>query len=261
MLLPETNKSLGQHWLTDNSILESIVAAANLTDGELVLEIGPGPGFLTEQILAKTDNLVAVEYDKELYNQLAKKYQTIKTVQIINQDILKFNFSSIQHPYKIIANIPYYLTANLLRILSEANNPPRLAVLLVQKEVAQRINAAAGQHSKLSIFIQNVFETRLGPEVAAEYFSPPPKVDSQVIVLTKRPKELVPYHLKKQFSVLVKAGFSEKRKKLRSSLSGGLNISKEEIDNLLNASKINPNARAQELSINNWIEIASNFTK
>lgn len=261
VLLPETDKSLGQHWLTDDSILEDIVSAANIDKNELVLEIGPGPGYLTEKILQKTNQLIAVEFDKKLFNRLEEKYNSEKTIKIINEDILKFNFSSLDKPYKIIANIPYYLTSNLLRILSETSSKPETAVLLIQKEVAERINSRQGQHSKLSIFVQNVYETNLGPEVPAEYFTPPPKVDSQVIVLKKRNSELVPAVLKPAFTKLVKAGFSEKRKKLRSSLSGGLMAPKDQVDNLLEKSKINPNARAQELSINNWIELASNFTK
>jgi 16S rRNA (adenine1518-N6/adenine1519-N6)-dimethyltransferase len=261
VLLPETDKSLGQHWLTDDSILEDIVSAANIDKNELVLEIGPGPGYLTEKILQKTNQLIAVEFDKKLFNRLEEKYNSEKTIKIINEDILKFNFSSLDKPYKIIANIPYYLTSNLLRILSETGSKPETAVLLIQKEVAERINSRQGQYSKLSIFVQNVYETNLGPEVPPEYFTPPPKVDSQVIVLRKRNSELVPAVLKPAFTKLVKAGFSEKRKKLRSSLSGGLMAPKDQVDNLLEKSKINPNARAQELSINNWIELASNFTK
>jgi 16S rRNA (adenine1518-N6/adenine1519-N6)-dimethyltransferase len=261
VLLPETDKSLGQHWLTDDSVLESIVGAANISKNELVVEIGPGPGYLTEKILQKTNQLIAVEFDEKLYNQLEKQFKPDKSIKIINEDILKFNFSSIEKPYKIVANIPYYLTSNLLRILSETTNKPETAVVLIQKEVAERINSRQGHHSKLSIFIQNVYETSLGPIVPAEYFTPPPKVDSQVIILQKRPKELVPAALKAAFTKLVKAGFSEKRKKLRSSLSGGLMAPKEQIDNLLEKSKISPNARAQELSINNWVELSSNFTK
>lgn len=261
MLLPETNKSLGQHWLTDSNILDSIVAEAKIINNELILEIGPGPGYLTDRILQKTANLIAIEFDNNLFKNLQKKYNNLSQVNIISQDILKFNFSQISSPYKIVANIPYYLTSNLLRILSETNNKPHKAVLLVQKEVAERINASAGNYSKLSIFIQNNYETSLGPVVTAQYFTPPPKVDSQVIVLTKRPTQLVPEQLYNNFSRVVKAGFSEKRKKLRSSLSGGLQASKEQIDDLLQKSKIDPGARAQELTINNWIEIASNFTK
>jgi 16S rRNA (adenine1518-N6/adenine1519-N6)-dimethyltransferase len=261
MFLPETDKSLGQHWLTDDSILEDIVNEAGIGQDDLVVEIGPGPGFLTAKILERTNRLIAIEFDEKLFNNLQDKYNQNKDVKIINQDILKFNFSEILEPYKIVANIPYYLTSNLLRILSEINNGPDRAVLLVQKEVAERINSKDGQHSKLSVFVQNVYETSLGPIVTAENFTPPPKVDSRVIILNKREQPVVPSSLKKEFSSVVRAGFSEKRKKLRSSLSGGLQIPKESVDLILKQSKINPNSRAQELSIKKWIEIASNFTK
>lgn len=261
MFLPETDKSLGQHWLTDDSILEDIVNEACIGQDDLVVEIGPGPGFLTAKILERTNRLIAIEFDEKLFNNLQDKYNQNKDVKIINQDILKFNFSEISEPYKIVANIPYYLTSNLLRILSEINNGPDRAVLLVQKEVAERINSKDGQHSKLSVFIQNVYKTSLGPTVTADNFTPPPKVDSRVIILNKREQPAVPGNLKKEFSSAVRAGFSEKRKKLRSSLSGGLQISKEDVDLILKKTNINPNSRAQELSIKNWIEIASHFTK
>lgn len=261
MFLPETDKSLGQHWLTDDSILEDIVNEAGIGPDDLVVEIGPGPGFLTAKILERTNRLIAIEFDEKLFNNLQDKYNQNKDVKIINQDILKFNFSEISEPYKIVANIPYYLTSNLLRILSEINNGPDRAVLLVQKEVAERINSKDGQHSKLSVFIQNVYKTSLGPTVTADNFTPPPKVDSRVIILNKREQPVVPGNLKKEFSSVVRAGFSEKRKKLRSSLSGGLQISKEDVDLILKKTNINPNSRAQELSIKNWIEIASHFTK
>jgi 16S rRNA (adenine1518-N6/adenine1519-N6)-dimethyltransferase len=261
MFLPETDKSLGQHWLTDDSILEDIVNEAGIGPDDLVVEIGPGPGFLTAKILERTNRLIAIEFDEKLFNNLQDKYNQNKDVKIINQDILKFNFSEISEPYKIVANIPYYLTSNLLRILSEINNGPDRAVLLVQKEVAERINSKDGQHSKLSVFIQNVYKTSLGPTVTADNFTPPPKVDSRVIILNKREQPAVPGNLKKEFSSAVRAGFSEKRKKLRSSLSGGLQISKEDVDLILKKTNINPNSRAQELSIKNWIEIASHFTK
>jgi 16S rRNA (adenine1518-N6/adenine1519-N6)-dimethyltransferase len=261
MFLPETDKSLGQHWLTDDSILEDIVNEAGIGPDDLVVEIGPGPGFLTAKILERTNRLIAIEFDEKLFNNLQDKYNQNKDVKIINQDILKFNFSEISEPYKIVANIPYYLTSNLLRILSEINNGPDRAVLLVQKEVAERINSKDGQHSKLSVFIQNVYKTSLGPIVTADNFTPPPKVDSRVIILNKREQPVVPGSLKKEFSSVVRAGFSEKRKKLRSSLSGGLQISKEDVDLILKKTNINPNSRAQELSIKNWIEIASHFTK
>lgn len=261
MFLPETDKSLGQHWLTDDSILEDIVNEAGIGPDDLVVEIGPGPGFLTAKILERTNRLIAIEFDEKLFNNLQDKYNQNKDVKIINQDILKFNFSEISEPYKIVANIPYYLTSNLLRILSEINNGPDRAVLLVQKEVAERINSKEGQHSKLSVFIQNVYKTSLGPTVTADNFTPPPKVDSRVIILNKREQPAVPGNLKKEFSSAVRAGFSEKRKKLRSSLSGGLQISKEDVDLILKKTNINPNSRAQELSIKNWIEIASHFTK
>lgn len=258
---PKTNKLLGQHWLSDPQILNSIIKDADLLSTDTVIEVGPGPGYLTEMLALKVSRLVAIELDKNLALSLSKKYASSAKVSIKNEDILLFNFSSLKEPYKIVANIPYYLTSNLVRIISQLSNPPVQATLLVQQEVAERINSLPGNMSKLSVFTQNTFETALGIEVDAKYFDPPPKVNSQVIILKLRPKKQVEPSLFPVFEQVVKAGFSEKRKKLRSSLSGGLHVPKEEADNLLEKAGIKPDARAQELNIKEWINLASNYKK
>ena len=146
-----------------------------------------------------------------------------------------------------------------MRILADLNNRPSMAALLIQKEVARRIADSPGNMSKLSVFTQNSYNVSLGVLVGPEYFSPPPKVDSQVIILRNRIQKVVPTDIEIKFRVVVKAGFSEKRKKLRSSLSGGLRISKDSADELLKRSGIDPSVRAQELSIQNWISLAKNI--
>ncbi len=260
-MLPATNKSLGQHWLSDDLKLNSIIADAQLAPTDTVIEIGPGPGSLTDKIIPRVNKLIAIEFDNKLATSLKRKHTLNSKVSVVNEDILKFNFASIVGSYKIVANIPYYLTSNLIRILSDIINPPTRATLLVQQEVAERINASVGDMSKLSVFTQNIFETEVGTIVEARYFEPPPKVNSQVIILKLRAKPLVGRAIFPIFQQVVKAGFSEKRKKLRSSLSGGLHLTKAEVDQLLEKADIKNDARAQELNISDWVKIATNYKK
>jgi 16S rRNA (adenine1518-N6/adenine1519-N6)-dimethyltransferase len=251
------NKSLGQHWLTDKSILKAIVEASGVESGTTVLEIGPGLGTLTAELLESGAIVTAVEFDHELAINLEKRLGNPKNLTVVEQDILEYNFTELPANYTVVANIPYYLTSKLIRVLSESTNPPITAVLLIQKEVAERVCAKPGQMSLLSISAQVFFEANLDIVVPAIFFDPPPKVDSQVLVLQRLAEPKVPTELQKDFFRLVKAGFSERRKKLRSSLSGGLGIDKNKSDKLLAKAKISPELRAQSLSIKDW----ENLTK
>ena len=253
------NKALGQHWLHDVDTLEAIVNAASLEPTDTVLEIGPGLGTLTDKLLQVAKEVIAVEYDHVLAQNLAKKYKNTANVTIIEHDILTFDLTKLPKNYIIVANIPYYLTSKLVRILCESANPPKRAVLLVQKEVARRIAAKAGDMSILSVSAQVYNNVSLGVNVKADMFTPPPKVDSQVVILERRSQPLVDLAIMPLFFRVVKAGFSERRKKLRSSLSGGLILPKDKVDELLAKSNINPNARAQELSIEDWVNLVKNY--
>lgn len=253
-----TKKSLGQHWLNHGNVLNSIVDTADIATGDDVLEIGPGQGSLTEVLLARGAKVTAVEFDEELIGQLQKRFNK-NDLKIVNRDILQYDFSQMPKGYKIVANIPYYLTSKLIRTLGENKNPPAKAVLLVQKEVAERVNAKPGEMSVLSVAAQAYFETSLGIVVKAELFDPKPKVDSQVLILNRRDKPVYGDMDKKVFFRVVKAGFSERRKKLRSALSGGLQISKEEADNLLLKAGINGDLRAQNLSLSDWVMLARSY--
>lgn len=253
----QPNKSLGQHWLYDEATLNSIADQAKIIPGDTVLEIGPGLGTLTEVLLTSTKNLIAVEFDEALAEQLEQKFDKT-SLKIVNQDILKFNFSELPEGYKIVANIPYYLTSKLIRLICETNSKFSRAVLLVQKEVAERVCAKPGQTSLLSISTQFYCRVSLGQVVPASLFTPPPKVDSRVLILDRRSEALFDVN-EKQFFRLVKAGFSERRKKLRSSLSGGLSISKSAATTLLESAGINPDLRAQNLSLEQWRELYRKF--
>lgn len=247
----EAKKSLGQHWLKDEATLEAICEAADLKKSDTVLEIGPGLGDLTRQLVKRAGRVIAVEYDEALARGLEGR-QPAANLEIVQQDILKFDLTSLPAAYKVVANIPYYLTSNLLRTLSESSNPPLEITLLVQKEVAERVAAGPGQMSLLAVSVQLYYRPKLGPAVAAELFEPPPKVDSQLVMLKQRPKPLFPDLDNKLFFRLVKAGFAGRRKKLRGSLAAGLGISKEAADELLARAGINGDLRAQNLSLQDW---------
>ena len=172
--------------MKDELILDQIVDLAVLSQHQLVLEIGPGLGDLTYRILKQTDRLIVVEIDQELGRLLKRKFNKeikLKQLRLIDQDIRKFNFSSIESNYKIIANIPYYLTSNLLKNLTEIENKPIQAVLLVQEEVARRITAKQGYYSILSISLSLYYQAQYGFKIDKNSFEPSPKVDSATIVL------------------------------------------------------------------------------
>jgi 16S rRNA (adenine1518-N6/adenine1519-N6)-dimethyltransferase len=253
----QPKKSLGQHWLTDIQALEAIAEAAEIKRTDTVLEVGPGLGHLTHYLMSQSSHVVAVELDTRLAAELAKKFAG-RNLSVHEADILKFDLTQLPESYKVVANIPYYLTSNLLRVLAESSNPPKLMVLLVQKEVAQRIIAKPGQMNLLAISVQLFYETAAGLVVPAALFEPPPKVDSQVVVLNRRSKPLFHDLETKRFFRLVKAGFAERRKKLRGSLSGGLGIPKGQADELLKRAGIDGGRRAQELSLQEWYKLYKN---
>lgn len=258
--MTDTKKSLGQHWLHDEVILQAIVDAAEIQTGDSVLEIGPGLGTLTEKLAVTAAEITALEFDQDLIKGLKIKFINTSQVKIVEGDIRTFNYNSMPAIYKIVANIPYYLTSHLIRSISETTNPPDLAVLLIQKEVAERLCALPGQMSILSITAQFYFECSLSTFVPARFFTPPPKVDSQVVVLRRRIEKLFDLD-EKDFFRLVKAGFSEKRKTLRNSLSGGLRIEKTEAEELLNIAGLVASKRAQELSLQDWFNLYTVYSK
>lgn len=255
-------KGLGQHWLHDPDVLRSIAETAEISVSDHVLEIGPGLGTLTEMLLIYGSPVTAVEVDKELFDRLksmSDKYnhQHKASLQLVHEDILKFDLSSLPRGYKVVANIPYYLTSNLIRILSESLNPPRTITLLVQKEVAERLAATPGAMSILAVSAQAYYEVGTGLVVPADKFTPPPKVDSQVVHMIRRAKPVYDPLDKKIFFRVVKAGFSARRKTLLNSLSGGLTISKDEINSILNNCDIPASARPQELTLQQWSNLAN----
>lgn len=247
------DKSLGQHWLFDKKSLEAMADAAHIKEGDFVLEIGPGLGTLTQVLLKRGAHVTAVEFDKRLARDLLDKFKD-EDFTLVEQDILKFDFFELPAGYKIVANIPYYLTSKLMRVICESKNRPTHAALLMQKEVAERISALAGNLSILAVSVQLYAVATLGEEVPAELFSPPPKIDSRILKLHFFENPLAS-DIDKVMR-FVKAGFSSPRKKLRSSIAAGLGISVEEAEKMLIKANINPDRRAQTVSIEEWLKLA-----
>jgi 16S rRNA (adenine1518-N6/adenine1519-N6)-dimethyltransferase len=247
-------KALGQHWLRDRIVLSHIADCAELKDTDTVLEIGPGLGTLTSELLRRSEKVVAVEFDEELAEKLPGQFPG-KNLEVVRSDILAFDLSNLQSGYKVVANVPYYITSKIVQLLMTAKNKPSVAVLLVQKEVAQRLAARPGDMSILAISAQIFANVTLGDIVPAALFTPPPKVDSQVVIMKTRSTPFLTDITEKDFFRVVKAGFSAKRKKLRSSLSGGLGISKDDVESYLSKANISSQSRAEELSLDDWVRL------
>lgn len=252
-------KSLGQHWLRDRDVLAHIADCAELTADDTVLEIGPGLGTLTSELLRRSQRVVAVEFDEELARKLPAQFPG-KNLEVIQSDILSFDLSQVPPGYKVVANVPYYITSKIVQLLMTATNKPSVAVLLVQKEVAERLAARPGDMSILAVSAQLFAEVSLGDVVPAALFTPPPKVDSQVVILRTRFTPLLTEVTEKEFFHVVKAGFSAKRKMLRSSLAGGLGISKDNAEQYLRQAGIAPNVRAESLTLDQWQTLARVLT-
>lgn len=248
---PLAKKSLGQHWLYDQAALGAMCQAADIQPSDSVLEIGPGLGTLTELLAGQARQVTAVEFDEQLARDLPRRVAA-DNLQVVSQDILSFDFTGLPADYKLVANIPYYLTSNLIRVISETPNPPAVAVLLIQKEVAERVAAEPGAMSLLSVTAQFYWEVSLGRVVSAELFDPAPKVDSQVLIMKRRPTPLYPDVDTKKFFRLAKAGFAQRRKTLLNSLGAGLHLGREDAQALLEAAGIEPARRAQTLSLDEW---------
>lgn len=257
--LPFAKKELGQHWLTDPTSLQAMCDAAEVNERDTVLEIGPGLGTLTQLLVRRVKQVIAVEFDVTLAQALPR-HVSADNLSIVQQDILRFDLTSLPVGYKVVANIPYYLTSNLIRMLSESINPPTTAVLLVQKEVAERVAAEPGDMSLLSVTAQWYWNVSLGRLVPAKLFTPPPKVDSQILILQRRVSSIAPGVDEKQLFRIVKAGFSQRRKTLLNSLSAGLQIERAAAQTQLASASIDPATRAQMLSLEQWTALYKSLT-
>jgi len=250
----QPRKSLGQHWLSDKESLKAICSVAGISSRDVILEVGPGLGSLTELLVRRAREVIAVEKDEELAKRLIAR-NIATNLHIFTADILDFNLSRLPSGYKIVANIPYYLTSRLIRIISESENPPICAVLLMQKEVAERVASKPGNMSILSVTAQYFWEVSLGDVIPRKLFIPPPKVDSRVLILRRREKPMFPDVAVEQYLQLVKIGFSSRRKTIQNSFVSKLKVNKDEASHILRNAGIDMTTRPQELSLQNWYDI------
>ncbi len=253
-------KSLGQNFLVDENALARITAAADLTASDTVLEIGPGLGSLTRHLASAARRVVAVELDEAMLPALRHTLQSYANVEIVHSDILKYALTASQSGllpgYKVVANIPYYITSALVRHLLEADVRPSLIVLTVQREVAERICASPGDMSLLAVSVQFYCAPRLVARIPAGAFYPPPEVDSAVLKLDVFTQPAVAVADTDHFFQVVKAGFSQKRKQLRNSVSAGLRLESRHVDELLMRAGIDPKRRAETLTLQEWGALA-----
>ncbi len=253
-----TKKHLGQHWLRDRFVLDHIADEADVNAGDTILEVGPGLGTLTSILLARAERVISVEFDDDLARKLPGQFPG-KNLEVVHSDILAYDTRQLPADYKVVANVPYYITSKIIQKFMTDANKPSVVTLLIQKEVAERVAAHPGDMSILAVSAQLYADVSLGDVVPAELFEPAPKVDSQVVTLRTRTLELPDGVDEKIFFRVVKAGFSAKRKKLRSSLSGGLAIAKVDAENLLVSAGISPESRAEDLSIDEWKQLAEKY--
>jgi 16S rRNA (adenine1518-N6/adenine1519-N6)-dimethyltransferase len=252
-------KSLGQSFLIDEAALNRVVQAARLTTEDTVLEIGPGLGSLTRHLAQAAGRVVAVELDQTLFPALNFVLAGYPNVELIHGDILNFPISNLQLPpkYKVVANIPYYITSAAIRHVLEAEAKPACMVLTIQREVAERMCAAPGDLSLLAVSVQFYAVPRVVARIPAGAFHPRPEVDSAVVRLEVRAQPAVPVRDVDEFFRVVKAGFSQKRKQLRNSLASGLGMEAARADALLTQAGVDPKRRAETLTLTEWGKIAA----
>tara|TARA_B100000745_G_scaffold244038_1_gene166290 strand:- start:827 stop:1600 length:774 start_codon:yes stop_codon:yes gene_type:complete len=253
----KAKKHLGQHFLTSKPVLKDMLTAAQITKDDTVLEIGPGKGILTQALLETGTTVIAVEKDADMLEILQKRFLdelAAKQLTLIHSDILNVAINRyIQKEYKLIANIPYYITGEIIRRFLSAEKPPLCMTLLVQKEVAHRI-ARDTKESILSISVKVFGKPRYVGTVAARYFNPAPKVDSAILHIDTISKQFFENVSEDHFFKVVKNGFSNKRKKVVNNLAPF--GSKEKILSVLSGSGLDENTRAEEIHVGQWKELA-----
>ena len=258
----KAKKGLGQHFLADRSVLDKIVSAAELEPSDTVIEVGPGLGILTEELVKKAGKVIAVEVDSKLASSLEKKLSKSPRLTVLNADVLQLDPRELldsQRNYKVVANLPYYIAAPILRHFLEASHKPSLMVVMVQKEVGQSITAAPGDMSILGISVQLYGKPTIVHYVPAESFYPPPKVDSAIVRIEVYPRPSVEVSDIAGFFEIVKAGFSAPRKQIRNSLTLGLQVTSAEAEELLEKADIAPKRRPETLSLEEWAKLYRAF--
>ena len=251
------NKRLGQNFLIDQNILVKIIKAADLNQNDTILEIGPGLGTLTKELVQRVKKVITVEKDKKLADLLKETLKNSSNLEIITADIRDIVDKISLNSFKIVANLPYYITSPVIRLFLESKNPPQEMVLMVQKEVGIRICANPPKMSLLAVSVQFYAQPRIIFSVPKESFWPQPKIDSSLIKIQniKKPEDI---DIEKFFRI-VRAGFSSPRKQLANNLSSGLNLDREEIKKALIESNLDIQIRAQDLRVEDWKTLQENI--
>jgi len=271
----QARKGLGQHFLVDEEVLKLIISTAELTPKDVVIEVGPGLGILTRELARRTGWVVAIELDSKLAVALEQTLASFDNASIINRDILKIDLAALLNEqetrfppaisspfsYKVVANLPYYITSPVLHHFLEAPVKPQIMVVMVQKEVADAIVAKPGQMSVLSISVQFYGEPRIISYVPAQCFYPPPEVDSAILRIDLYSQSPVVVTDERVFFDLVQAGFSASRKQIVNSLAQGLRLSKTEVLSLLDKAYIVPKRRAETLALAEWARLWQVFAQ
>jgi 16S rRNA (adenine1518-N6/adenine1519-N6)-dimethyltransferase len=251
-------KALGQHFLVDNSILDRIAAAAELTPEDVVVEVGPGLGALTRRLVQQAGRVAAVEMDADLAVSLPARLGNPSNLTVVEADARTVDIVSLvgkDIPYKVVANLPYYAANPIIRRFLESEPRPWLMVVMVQREVAQSMTASPGEMGILSVAVQYYAIPSLVCDVPPRAFRPSPKVTSSVLKLRLRERPSVEVADPEAFFTTVQAGFSAPRKQLRNSLSQGLGVSGEEAGRLLILAEVDWKRRAETLSLEEWARI------
>jgi len=249
---------MGQHFLIDEAVLNTIIEAAELSSKDTVIEVGPGLGILTSEIARLAGKVIAVELDTELASLLQRRLALLSNLRIVNADILKVKPVQLlggKNNYKVVANLPYYITSPVLRYFVEASPKPSLMVMMVQKEVGEAIVASPGNMSILAVSLQLYSRVRIIAPVPAQSFYPQPKVDSVVLRFDMLPETAVKVGDINGFFEVVKSGFSSPRKQLHNSLAHGLGMKPAEIIPLLKQVDIDPERRAETLTLEEWSKL------
>jgi len=258
----KAKKGLGQNFLIDSSVLSDIISAAELAPDDTIVEVGPGLGVLTSELVKRVKKVAAVELDDKLAAILKTTLSEYGNFTVHNEDILKIAPADIIAPaakYKVVANLPYYITSMVVRHFLEASIKPQTMIIMVQKEVAKVITAKPGNCSLLSISVQFYGQAEIVRTVPAECFYPKPEVDSAVLKITTYPTPPLPIADADAFFGLVKAGFTASRKQLPNSLAQGLKIEKPKAAAMLEKAKIAPKRRAETLTIAEWCRLFEVF--
>lgn len=250
------SKIMGQNFLIDANALAKVVEAAQLDQNDTILEIGPGMGVLTRELAKTAKKVIAVEKDRNMLNILQETVGNNKNIEVIQGDALKLSITNFQlSNYKVVANIPYYLTSPIIRKFLEAQAPPKEIVLMVQKEVAQRICAKPPNMSLLAISVQFYATAQIISYVSKGCFWPAPKVDSAIIAIRPRKDAETNAESRRKFFETVRAGFSQPRKQLANNLSKALKMDRDKVNTWLMENGIQSQQRAETLNVEDWVKL------